>query len=50
MVLSQAPGISLLGPSPITLVMYHIPFAGAMVISVVIAWRYWSWLFKEKLQ
>ena len=49
-VLSQAPGTSLLGPSPVTLVTYHIPFAGAMVISVAIAWRYWSWLFKEKLQ
>ncbi len=32
-----------------SLVAYHIPFFLAMVISVVVAWRYWIWLFKEKL-
>ena len=30
-------------------VAYHIPFVLAVVISVALAWRYWSWLFKEKL-
>lgn len=30
-------------------VVYQIPFVLAMVISVALAWRYWSWLFKEKL-
>jgi hypothetical protein len=32
-----------------SLVAYHIPFVLAMVISVAVAWRYWIWLFKEKL-
>jgi hypothetical protein len=32
-----------------SLVAYHIPFVLAMVISVALAWRYWIWLFKEKL-
>jgi hypothetical protein len=32
-----------------SLVAYHIPFVVAMVISVALAWRYWIWLFKEKL-
>jgi hypothetical protein len=32
-----------------SLVVYQIPFVLAMVISVALAWRYWSWLFKEKL-
>ena len=50
MVLSQVPGTDLSGTSPVTLVAYHVPFAGAMTVSVAIAWRYWSWLFKEKLQ
>ncbi len=32
-----------------SLVAYHIPFTLAMVISVALAWHYWSWLLKEKL-
>ncbi len=32
-----------------SLVVYQIPFVLAMVVSVALAWRYWSWLFKEKL-
>ncbi len=32
-----------------SLIFYQIPFVLAMVISVALAWRYWSWLFKEKL-
>jgi len=35
--------------SLITLAVYYIPFVIAIIISVVVAWRYWSWLFKEKL-
>jgi len=31
------------------LVLYHIPLVIGVAISVAIAWRYWSWLFKEKL-
>ncbi len=34
----------------IALGVYHIPFLIAVTISVLVAWRYWSWLFKEKLQ
>ncbi len=42
------PGINdLLGPW--FLVFYYVPFVVAMIISVVVAWHYWSWLFKEKL-
>jgi hypothetical protein len=32
-----------------SLTAYHIPFALAMLISVILAWHYWGWLFKEKL-
>jgi hypothetical protein len=32
-----------------SLVAYHLPNALAMAISIVLAWRYWNWLFKEKL-
>ena len=31
-----------------SLVVYQGPFALAMAISVALAWRYWSWLFKER--
>jgi hypothetical protein len=31
------------------LVVYHAPFVIAVAISVGVAWRYWSWLFKERL-
>ncbi len=34
--------------SPLFLAAYHIPFVIAMIISVGVAWHYWSWLFKEK--
>jgi hypothetical protein len=34
----------------VVLAAYHLPFLMAMLVSIVIAWRYWSWLFKEKLQ
>ncbi len=37
----------LLGPW--FLAFYYVPFVVAMIISVVVAWHYWSWLFKEKL-
>jgi hypothetical protein len=30
-------------------VVYQGPFVLAMAISVALAWRYWSWVFKEKL-
>jgi len=26
---------------------YHLPFALAIVISCIVAWRYWGWLFRE---
>ena len=32
-----------------SLAVYHIPFAIATVLSVGVAWQYWSWLLKEKL-
>jgi len=31
------------------LMTYHLPFVIAIAVSVGVAWRYWSWLFKEKL-
>ena len=33
----------------LALAVYDVPFVIAMVVSIVVAWRYWSWLFKEKL-
>src|SRR5690349_9669313 len=29
---------------------YDFPFAVGLVIAVIIAWRYWSWLFSERGQ
>jgi hypothetical protein len=29
------------------LTAYHLPFALAVTISVVVTWLYWGWLFKE---
>lgn len=26
---------------------YHLPFALVIVMSSVVAWRYWGWLFRE---
>jgi hypothetical protein len=48
--LSPEPSASLPIMLFITLVVYHLPFVIAMAISAVVAWRYWSWLFKEKLR
>lgn len=31
-----------------TALLYDIPFAVALVIAVVVAWRYWSWLLSER--
>ncbi len=31
-----------------TALLYDIPFAAALVIAVVVAWRYWSWLLSER--
>lgn len=28
--------------------LYDLPFATGLVIAVVIAWRYWSWLLSER--
>src|SRR5215468_4427134 len=28
--------------------LYDLPFAAGLVIAVVIAWRYWSWLLSER--
>ena len=49
--LALAPNLSsgLVSTTLFSLVAYHVPFTLAMVISVAVAWRYWSWLFKEKL-
>jgi hypothetical protein len=46
-----APQLStgIVGAPLFSLIGYHIPFVLAVVISVALAWRYWSWLFKEKL-
>ena len=47
--LSPQSSIGLLNTPLFYLVVYHAPLVIAMVISVGVAWRYWSWLFKEKL-
>lgn len=48
--LSPQSGIGLLNAPLFNLAVYHAPFVIAIVISVGVAWRYWSWLFKEKLE
>jgi len=47
--LSPQSSIGLLNAPLFYVVVYHAPFVIAMAISVGVAWRYWSWLFKEKL-
>lgn len=47
--LSPQSSIGLLNAPLFNLVVYHAPFVIAIVISVGVAWRYWSWLFKERL-
>jgi uncharacterized membrane protein len=47
--LAPEPRNDLVSTPLFSLVAYHIPFALAMATSVALAWRYWSWLFKEKL-
>ena len=49
MVLAQELGTGLSGYILLVLMVYHIRFVAVMAISVAVAWRYWSWLFKEKL-
>lgn len=34
----------------LALIGYHLPLVAAIVISVMVTWRYWNWLLKEKLQ
>ncbi len=31
------------------LAAFYLPFAIAITISVIVAWRYWGWLFREPL-
>lgn len=47
--LAPQPGAGFLNGSLVYLAVYHVPFVIAVAISVTVAWRYWSWLFKEKL-
>jgi hypothetical protein len=47
--LAPQSGASFLDSPLFSLAFYHIPFVIAIAISVGVAWRYWSWLFKEKL-
>lgn len=49
MALSTEYGAEMPGYLLLVLAVYHVPFVAAMALSVAIAWRYWSWLFKEKL-
>jgi hypothetical protein len=30
------------------LLAYYLPMAAAATISLVVAWRYWGWLFRER--
>ena len=47
--LSPQSSMGLLNAPLFYVAVYHAPFVIAIVISVGVAWRYWSWLFKEKL-
>lgn len=47
--LSAVPEASFLLTPLFGLVFYHIPFSLGIVINLIIVWRYWSWLLKEKL-
>jgi hypothetical protein len=47
--LAPQSGASFLNSPLFSLAFYHAPFVIAIALSVGVAWRYWSWLFKEKL-
>lgn len=38
---------NLAGNAALYVVVYHLPFAIAITLCVVVAWRYWGWLFQE---
>lgn len=41
--------VALIAPNAFsTALLYDVPFAAGLVIAVVIAWRYWSWLLSER--
>jgi hypothetical protein len=36
---------------PYTLLLaYYVPLAAGVSISLIVTWRYWSWLLKERLE
>ena len=49
MVLAPELSTGIVSTPSFSLIFYQIPFVLAVVIGVALAWRYWSWLFKEKL-
>jgi hypothetical protein len=31
------------------LLAYHVPLALGLTVSLVVIWRYWSWLLRERV-
>lgn len=45
--LSPSVGPTFLNNPVFYLITYHLPCAAALTLSIVVAWRYWGWLFLE---
>lgn len=41
-------GLAFLNSDVVSLLFYHIPLALSSTIGLVITWRYWGWLLKER--
>lgn len=47
-ILAPEQGPPLLNEDWFYLLTYYLPLALAVTLSIGVAWRYWSWLFKER--
>lgn len=43
----EQPEIAWLGSTGFAILVYHVPLALAVTISLFVTWRYWSWLLRE---
>jgi hypothetical protein len=47
--LASAEGSAFLQDDWFYLLAYHVPLALGLTVSVVVIWRYWSWLLRERV-
>jgi len=47
--LASAEGAAFLQDDWFYLLAYHVPLALGLTVSLVVIWRYWSWLLRERV-